>query len=73
MLKKVAKTLDEMSKNEDLMAGIFGQEEEGVEGQQPGQRRLVTIGEDGEDQFDTKQGLNRRHVAGDDYEEDYDE
>ena len=26
MLKKVAKTLDEMAKNEELMAGIFGAE-----------------------------------------------
>lgn len=24
MLKKIAKTLDEMAKNEELMAGIFG-------------------------------------------------
>jgi hypothetical protein len=30
MLKKIAKTLDEMGKNEELMAGIFGAE--GLEG-----------------------------------------
>jgi len=29
MLKKVAKALDEMSKNEELMAGIFAAAEEG--------------------------------------------
>lgn len=29
MLKKVAKTLDEMAKNEELMAGILGAVEDG--------------------------------------------
>lgn len=29
MLKKVAKALDEMAKNEELMAGILGAAEEG--------------------------------------------
>lgn len=32
MLKKIAKALDEMAKNEELMAGILGAAEEGAEG-----------------------------------------
>ncbi len=46
MLKKVAKALDELAKNQELMEGIFGAEEEGEEGQ-----RLGTIGEDGDEEL----------------------
>ena len=66
MLKKVAKALDEMAKNEELMAGLLeaaadeqdgGEYYEGeqVEGSQVPQQRLITIGEDGEEDrhFDT--------------------
>jgi len=46
MLKKVAKALDEMAKNEELMNGILAAAE-GEEGE--GEERLGTIGEDIED------------------------
>jgi hypothetical protein len=64
MLKKVAKALDEMAKNEELMQGILaaaedveGEEgEEGEEGDGDGdnEERLGTIGENEEEgQIDT--------------------
>ena len=46
MLKKVAKALDEMAKNEELMQGILGAVEEG---DMEGEERLGTIGEDGDE------------------------
>ena len=58
MLKKVARALDEMAKNEELMEGILqaavGGDEEGRVGggeiEQPEEdQRLGTIGEDGEE------------------------
>jgi hypothetical protein len=58
MIKKVAKALDEMAKNEELMEGILaaavGMDEDGRVGggeiEQPeGEERLGTIGEDGEE------------------------
>ncbi|CDW71575.1 UNKNOWN [Stylonychia lemnae] len=64
MLKKIAKTLDEMAKNEDLMQGILAAAEDDMGGQddnqyeqneyeedenQQNQERLVTIGEDKEE------------------------
>jgi hypothetical protein len=60
MLKKVAKALDEMAKNEELMEGILaaavGMDEEGRVGggmiEQPEEEegeRLGTIGEDGDE------------------------
>ncbi len=67
MLKKIAKTLDEMGKNEELMAGIFGAE--GLEGdeqqyqqQEEGEpKRLGTIGEDGEERYDSHKGRDMSH------------
>ncbi len=57
MLKKVAKTLDEMSKNEELMANIIAAAEDQLGGDEDGEERLGTIGEDAEDnQFDTNKG-----------------
>ena len=64
LLKKLARTLDEMAKNEELMAGIFG------EGEPSGEKRLVTIGEDGE--YDSKRLGGATHNGNDDYEEDED-
>ncbi len=46
MVKKVAKTLDEMAKNEELMSGIMAAAEEADEGEE---QRLGTIGEDGDE------------------------
>jgi len=52
MLKKVAKALDEMAKNEELMEGILaaavGEDVGGGEIEQP-EERLGTIGEDNEE------------------------
>ena len=70
MLKKVAKTLDEMAKNEELMAGLLeaagdegGDYYEGEpgDGQQIPQQRLITIGEDGEEDrhFDTNKDTSK--------------
>jgi len=66
MLKKVANALDEMAKNEELMAGILAaaeediaaaegqigeEDEEAEDGEGPNeQQRLITIGEDGEEE-----------------------
>ncbi len=47
MVKKIAKTLDEMAKNEELMSGIMAAAED-VEGDE-GEERLGTIGEDGDE------------------------
>ena len=84
MLKKVAKALDEMAKNDELMAGIMaaagGMEDDGAyEGNTEGfvgddyqdaadqaaQQRLITIGEDGEEdrQFDTNKDNSRRDAG----------
>ena len=82
MLKKIAKALDEMAKNEELMSGILAAAEEDLGGQvvedddqqmDGGEKvRLNTIGEDEEDkQFDTnKSKRGQLHNQGDDYEED---
>ena len=67
MLKKVARTLDEMSKNEELMQGILAAAEDGIdaaEGQvidDDKEPRLRTIGEDGEEDrhFDTNKGESK--------------
>ena len=98
MLKKVAKALDEMAKNEELMAGLLeaaGDEGEGgeqyyegeqFEGEQQPQQRLITIGEDGEEDrhFDTNKDnskgvlpptkaalVNKAQVPAEDEEDDY--
>jgi len=71
MLKKLARTLDEMAKNEELMAGIFGEAEMDPSAQPTGEKRLVTIGEDGE--LDSKRlgGTTQNgNEEGDNYEED---
>lgn len=79
MLKKIAKTLDEMAKNEELMSGILAAAEEDAgapdmqgEGEYTeggeGQQRLITIGEDGEEdkhfdtQFANKSGAKKKQV-----------
>lgn len=61
MIKKVAKTLEEITKNEELMAQILGEEEEGegitaAEGQvdfegtgTQNKKQLMTIGKDGDE------------------------
>jgi len=55
MLKKIAKTLDEMANNEELMQNIISAAEENMGGEED--ERLNTIGEDEEDrQFDTNKG-----------------
>lgn len=60
MLKKVAKALDEMAKNEELMAEILAAAEDDIaaaEGQveMDDKDRLNTIGEDDERHLETKQ------------------
>lgn len=53
MLKRIAKTLDEMSKNDELMANIIAAAEEQLGGDDD-ENRLGTVEEDAEDnQFDT--------------------
>lgn len=71
MLKKVAKALDEMAKNEELMGGILAAAEEDLardgeeddELDENGEKlvRLNTIGEDGEadSRHDTNKDLSR--------------
>lgn len=65
MLKKVAKALDEMAKNEELMGGILAAAEEdmaaeGEEDENGEQIRLNTIGEDGaEEHHDTNKDLSK--------------
>ena len=75
MLKKVAKSLDEMAKNEELMGGILaaaeedlgGDEDEGEGYDENGEKiRLNTIGEDneGEDKHhDTNKDLSKGGVG----------
>ncbi len=71
MLKKVAKALDEMAKNEELMSGILAAAEDEDE------ERLNTIGEDDEDkQFDTHKGAAAKKKATEEYsqeDKDFDE
>lgn len=86
MLKKVAKALDEMAKNEELMAGILAAAEEDIaaaEGQideygdddqqqDVGEKRLITIGEDGEEEnqkFDTNNRPKGKANQNDNYDE----
>jgi hypothetical protein len=75
MLKKVAKALDEMAKNEELMSGLLeaaaddmggepDYENDGQDDQDPDQnpqQRLITIGEDGEEDrhFDTHKDASK--------------
>ena len=72
MLKKIAKALDEMAKNEELMSGILAAAEEDLGGavveDDPNQleatekERLNTIGEDEEDRaFDTNKSKRGLH------------
>jgi hypothetical protein len=83
MLKKIAKALDEMAKNEELMSGILaaaeedlgGETIEGGEEMEGGEKvRLNTIGED-EEQFDTNKSKRGGLVnnGADDEDENYDD
>lgn len=45
-IRKIAKTLDEMAKNEELMEGILAAVDEADGGQDPEEERLGTIGEE---------------------------
>jgi hypothetical protein len=66
MLKKVAKALDEMAKNEELMGGILAAAEEDIaDGDQQYDQngvRLNTIGEDGDEEgrYDTNKEASKR-------------
>ena len=80
MLKKVAKALDEMAKNEELMEGILAAavgDEEAVGGgeiEQPDDKEhLGTIGEDGDEDrqiYDTN-GQSKKKLEDRQEEEDY--
>lgn len=88
MIKKIAKTLDEMAKNEELMQGILAAAEQDLGGndggededmyndnnnnnmasgeiQQNPQQRLITIGEDGEEDrhYDTNKDNSKSGVV----------
>lgn len=61
MVKKLAKAIDEIAKNEELMEGIMAAAED--------EGRLVTIGEEDDKQGAT-QNTNKHQVFRDDEEED---
>lgn len=67
MLKKIAKVLDEMARNEDLMASILkvAEGDEDYEMGEMGEERLNTIGEDGDEekQLETKQESSMPAIA----------
>ncbi len=69
MVKKLAKTLDEMSKSEELMSGIMAAAEEAGEDDE---QRLGTIGEDKEEDknLETKK-VQEQQDDDDDYDDDY--
>lgn len=82
MLKKVAKALDEMAKNEELMEGILaaavgmdGEEDEAMEGGRVGGGEIEQPGKDEEDlrddfEEDEEGGDQRLGTIGEDRDED---
>lgn len=78
MLKKVAKALDEMAKNEELMEGILaaavgmdGEEDEAMDGGRVGGGEIEQPGqEDLRDDLDEDEGDQRLGTIGEDRDED---